>query len=392
MAAETRTDATTWAERAAQVGRRNRFPVVTFIVGLVFVFGPLAAGLLGLRPETIDNRPLIAAPQADHGWKALDELGPWATDHLPGRAQAVRLKAQVDYYGYGDLPGQRVVRGKDGHLFLTDEFVGACRSDSVYATRVARILRFAHLLERSGRKVVVTIAPDKGLVATDKLPSAVPKGRCALDGLRTQQQVLDAVTDPVFIPVRAEMQADFAKGEAVSWKGDTHWTSLGATTFARQLAQRLDPSMAGRLSFDAQPHTRVPDLMQLMGLSKRETQTMLTANTGGEATASADSGKYDPDHPYIDPLSWTTSPSAGLIPGRTVLLGDSYTYNTIDVFRPMFAQGRYLWVVNQPRPVVAQAIKDADTIVIEIASRTVPSSPFADPKFYSDVSWLLQTR
>ncbi len=60
------------------------------VVGLVFFFGPTVAGLLGVRSGEIDNRKLTSFPSLlNGGWKALPQLGAWASDNLPGRNQAI---------------------------------------------------------------------------------------------------------------------------------------------------------------------------------------------------------------------------------------------------------------------------------------------------------------
>ena len=53
-----------------------------------------------------------------------------------------------------------------------------------------------------------------------------------------QRRVLDRFADPAYLPIRKALAAE--NGQTF-WKTDMHWTTIGASVFAQQLATRARP-------------------------------------------------------------------------------------------------------------------------------------------------------
>ena len=83
---------------------RRQFSAIVLVLAMVFFFTPAVALAAGFRAHQIENRPLAKFPSIHDGWKALPELGTWATDHLFGRKQAVALNDQIAQHVFGQLP------------------------------------------------------------------------------------------------------------------------------------------------------------------------------------------------------------------------------------------------------------------------------------------------
>jgi hypothetical protein len=77
---------------------------VVLVLALVFFFTPAVALASGFHAHQIENRPLAKFPSIHDGWKALPELGTWATDHLFGRKQAVAVNNQIAQHLFGHCP------------------------------------------------------------------------------------------------------------------------------------------------------------------------------------------------------------------------------------------------------------------------------------------------
>jgi hypothetical protein len=373
------------------------------IVAAAFVFGPTAAGLLGVSPKAIENRALSSAPRAKDGWDALAALSPWATDHLPGRAKAVHMNAWVDYNVLGQLPaGHRlgpkgmsaptVVRGRDGNLLYGGDFTVACEKTASYEQSLQAMARLAEIVQASGRKVVFNVAPNKSSVITSDLPRAKPRGNCAARGIERQNQLLDGFEHPLFVGIRKPLAEAHASGKQVYARTDTHWTGVGAAMYAQALASHLDPELTPRLRLHPKRITKVGDLMKLAGLTSPESMTSATVSTGGTVGLSPEAATGDSAQALPKDGKWVTRPKKGLVQGRTLLLGDSFTGAALTNLRPLFAQGSFVTFSHASESRLVSEIEASDTVVIEVVQRAVVGHLCTQPQFQSRVAAALDAR
>ncbi|TWD82772.1 acetyltransferase AlgX (SGNH hydrolase-like protein) [Kribbella amoyensis] len=352
-------------------------------MALLFVFGPAVGYAVGWRQEPADNRAMAPTPSAAAGFAALEAVGPWASDRLAARSSAVRAKSWFDFNVLRQVPPSgKVIRGSDGYLFLGEDFTKACTQTPGFREGLDRLGKLAAIIEKSGRKAVFTVGPNKSSVVTDALPSVVPKGECASEGLETQNQILDSYRHPSWLGVRKDLT-----DSQTYWKTDSHWSSAGSAVFARSLAAKLNPSLAARLTMEPESTTKTADLNVLLGLTGKETPPGVQLSTGGTVTPAPGSAEYDPLEVHYGQQKWTTCPATGLIPGRTVIIGDSFAYTALGNLRPLFADGHFLWTGHVTESDLITAIKAADTVIIEVVQRSItPSHPFANPTFHQKVA------
>jgi len=369
------------------------------IVATAFVFGPALAWSLGITPKAIENRALSPAPAASDGWDALDTLSPWATDHLPGRDKAVHMNAWVDYNVLGQLPAAQkegaqgtsgaptVVRGKDGYLFLGEDFTVACEKTVNYERSLESLAALAEIIQRSGRKVVFSVAPNKTSVTTGQLPGAMPRGSCAERGIRGQNQMLDTLKRPLYVGVRKPLADAHSSGQQVFLRTDTHWTLLGGAIYARAVAAQLDPELARKLRLKPERMTKVGELMRLIGLTSTESVMSQTISSSGTVFPGPKAAPGDPRRAAYRPDTWSTVPAKGLIQGRTLLLGDSFTAVAgLTSLRPVFAQGRFVLFGFVPESQLISEIRSAETVVIEVVQRGLVGHVVTRPGFQKQVA------
>jgi alginate O-acetyltransferase complex protein AlgJ len=372
------------------------------LVATVFVFGPAVVWALGGRPHAIENRALLPAPDVRDGWGALDKLSPWATDHLPGRARAVHLSAWVDFRVLGQLPSKQevgpkgmtmmapsVVRGTDGYLFLGQEFTRACAWTPGFGRSLKSISHLAEIIEASGRKVVFTVAPNKSSVASDKLPRVMPRGDCAILGIAKQNQLLDSFRNPLFVGIRKPLAEAHAAGKQVFPRTDSHWATLGGAILAQAVAGQLDPALAPRLRLEPDQITGVGDLKTKLGLTSPELVTSASLSSGATVFPHPEQQPVYGQTPAYHPDSWVTRPTEGLVQGRTLLLGDSFTGASLESLRPLFAQGRFVSFSHMAQGQLISEIASSDTVVIEVVQRNVVGGLCAQPKFQKRVATAL---
>ncbi len=382
------------------------------VVAFGFVFGPLCSYALGFRPEAFENRPLVARPDVSDGFAALPELAPWAADHLPLRKQAVRAKAWSDFNLLGVLPpsgpppvtlpriqgpagpllrSPLVVRGENGYLFYGQDFDQACVDGPAFALLLDRLALVARRIERSGRTVVFSVAPNKSAIVGDELPDLLPHGRCTRAGIREQNRVLDRFRDPNFLPLRQPLAQQYAAGTQNFWKQDTHWTTVGSLTYAEALAAKLGPELASRITVDRGTRTQVSDLNDLIGLTAAETAPSAQLSVGAPAVPTSDSETYDYYQEYGGVQKWRTDTDAALA-GRTTLIGDSFTYFGLENLRPLFADGQFLWDRNtEDDQDFIDAILASDTVIISTAQRNVTANKLLRSDFVERLTSALET-
>jgi hypothetical protein len=274
-----------------------------------------------------------------------------------------------------------VVNGLDGDMFLGLEFDLICawggkRLDG----GLRRLGRLANLIERSGRRVIFTIAPDKSVINRQNVvPSSLPQGDCDSEGMAQQVKVLDTFPDPNYLSLRKTLDHD---SRQMYWKTDGHWTTVGASKWVLKLARELDPKLAQRQRYAPTTDTQVGYLNQIRGITTTETVPGLTY-AGKVKVQTAPGSPYDltPGGPFAMDHRWNSSPASMTWPGHTMLVGDSFTLMALYLLRPLFRHGRFVWVGNVPLPDIADGIADADTVVIEVVQFFGANSPLGTPAF-----------
>jgi alginate O-acetyltransferase complex protein AlgJ len=257
-----------------------------------------------------------------------------------------------------------VVPGADGELFYGADFDIACGLGPAFGQAVDQLARLARLIEKSGRRVVYTVAPNKSAVRGDLLdPSLLPQGGCDAAGIAAQNKILDDQDDPNYLPLRHLLSAS---PHQAYWHTDPHWTSVGGSVFARALARRLDPRIANRQRYTYGTDTRVGMLNNLLGIAVPETSETALPATKVRVRSAPGTEQWAGYPDFIDDHRWITSPAKKAWPGRTVILGDSFTWYGLENLRPLFRHGRFVWFPVTRLHKVATAIAQADTVVIEV--------------------------
>jgi len=276
--------------------------------------------------------------------------------------------AGADATGVGGLEVDTspVEVGTDGELFMDLEFELFCSLRGArLETGLRRLARLARVVSDSGRRVVFTVPPAKALILREQVAwSDVERRRCARSGMREQMQVLDTFAGPGYVSLRRALDRDHRQ---TYWRTDGHWTSVGATNWTRLLARELDPGLTAHLTYVPGTQTELGGLATLQGSTIPETVPTLTyAGPVRTVTARNSADELGQTDPLTTDHSWVSRPRRLTWPGRSVLIGDSFTLVGLQNLRPLFHRGRYLWTGNVPERTLAEAIADADTVVLEV--------------------------
>lgn len=373
------------------------------VVAAGFLSAPAVAGLAGVSPTSADGRRLAAAPSPSQGWQALPAADAWAKDHLPLRNQAIQAQGRVLSEGLGVLsataassviaavskPGsvasEFAIPGNDGYIFYGDDFPRACAARGRATAQLQSLDRLAQMLRARGKRVVLTVAPDKSSVMSGALRRDTPSLACFRQG---DAQIRAAVarvvaTRPGWVNLFPTLDAMARTGPQPYWRRDTHWAPAGAAAYARAMAAAIDPRLAGRTALHPMTATKVGDSGRLLGITSSERiATRVLTMPGGRVTRTWTVPKSSVAL-YPEDAEARSTATGPVWRGRTVIIGDSYTKWAMDSLRPLFANLTFVHQAHSPAATSVAALARADTVIIQVVERHLANTalPLQSPGF-----------
>lgn len=380
-------------------------------IAAVFFLGPALAGALGVHPGQIENRRLVGFPSVHSGWHFFDGFTNWATDHLPLRDKAVRadtafaenvLRQPPDYGQNANAAGDAgvpvgavggtsagggqppvtgvaippVVFGHDGTYFYGDDFRYACGATMTHAQVIAATNRLADIIHRAGKTFVVTVPPDKSSIETGQLPADFPGRSCTAPEKQDLWRSLDANPPTGYLDMYHRMQALAAASPVPIYRQlDSHWVPLAAATYARALAERIDPAVSsGTHLVPTGPQAAVGDLTKLLGTPRDNTFAGFAVQRDGVTPQPGTGGKIG-GYGFSGQSSVSAPGGAPLIRQKVLILNDSFNTISIPQDRPFYADLTLL--ASQPLSMhvaaLADAIRQNDVVVLEVIERAYGS-------------------
>jgi hypothetical protein len=288
------------------------------------------------------NRVLTDAPGFQDGWEIVKVAGNAVTDRLPLRDKAIDIDSYIDRNVFKEEPAfggaatPQVLEGSDGFLFLKDAFDAACNPHGTPTSVSANLERFADIIQRSGRKIVITVAPDKSSVLTDKLPSDHPQSECHR---LHQDQIWKSLKEadiPGYIDLRETFRdAVVETRQPLFLRQDSHWSSDGSLVALKQVVEKFkngvwrdsDIAYNGEIDYTG-------DLEAMRGGTKVDQSPFFSIN---RPTIKVVQEQYDEAYPPgYRRLSEMSGPDGSLIEGNTLMLFDSFGMAAIEQVVPYF--------------------------------------------------------
>lgn len=353
----------------------DRLVVAAFAMALVVPAILLGAGV---RAAQIENRalrtipPLSVAGLADATWPA--GVDGFLTDHLWARPYAIRLRGEV-YWLSGGTGNTRVLRGLDDWLFVREELQPVCRWTP--AQQAAALGRAAAAFAQRGIDFRFILLPDKHSIYPDKLPPRNPFPVSCVDANRAE---LDAALAPlrgVAIDSTAALQAARATPgtPAVYYAGDTHWTPTGAAVAVEELARSLGVWSPDDVQVDGQTR-RVLDTPSMLGLQRAvrapkvvirpeveqdRVDVPLPAGAGNTRTV----------------FQVTATGRLDLLPGRTLIVHDSFFAIDARLVAPYFADSTWVHIADLRNvPDLTRLLGRFDRVIVECVARGLYDTDF----------------
>ncbi|GAA1237760.1 hypothetical protein GCM10009676_22790 [Prauserella halophila] len=347
--------------------RHGRRQLTALVCAAVFFAVPALGWVFGGRPSEIENRELADFPGIADGWGFFTGMSQWATDHLVFRDAAIEAADGISHgvfgepapmgqgEGAGPIPGvpdgprdkgddgdsqqqqQRqsagyaeVIEGSDGWLYYGDDITDKCFPERPLTETFERLDRIRHAVEASGRRFVLTIAPDKTTMVPQHLPDSYAGKDCAAEA--TEQFWKLAEQQQNFLDIRPSLE-DVAEqlGRPPYFANDTHWTDDGAMMLTRDIAEELQPGVTDSwrnrgVGWSASDG----DLASMLGRSAPKTWIRYQLMPDGSTDRTHDAlRKFDGPERYDADAGKDIE---GTIGAPTALIGDSFT----------FASSRYL--------------------------------------------------
>lgn len=416
------------------VHRRLRTgPPILRVIACVFLFLPVVLLLLGVRPADVDNHARSKLPPVRLQWRTLDNLNNYLTDNLPLRDAAIRENERLSESLFGQpagsgqeagsaaaasLPGSRpsgqvpaiapggegpvprqtqqqtflrlpppapepavpsnsvVTVGKDGWLFLTGEFYKECEPGQPSEQVISGLARLQQILAASGRKFVFTLAPDKSTVEPSYLPDSYPLQSCSQASKRATFSLLNNSHIPGYVDMKDLMAArQSAEQRPYYMREDTHWNGLADALFARKAIQLLDPALLAGVVSKEVIGSYVGDLTTLLGDPHSDRTIDDTLSRPGVTVAQSQTSLA----PGIAATeSRAVSSATPLLPGRTLLVGDSFSQAAAPDLTPFLAdmlEVKNAYFAEAPETMF-NAIQRSSTIILVWNQRY-----FADPNY-----------
>lgn len=333
----------------------RRAQIATVAVFVVALLVPLALLGLGVRPEMTDNRVETAAPDlggdAALQLETYEQLTGFLTDRLPLRDHAIGAEADVkDLLSFpSTADGQAGAGSEERWLNLDATLVDTCEGPPP-STFLAEADRIDRLAADAGVELRFVVPPDKVQVYPERLHVEGLAGALGLtsEGLPrcagTWQAELDvaAAERPWLLPlVGPIVAAKPTTSESLFYRLDSHWSDAGAARGFQVLVDSFvpglwDPSAVVHLGTKEQ----VGDLTRLLGKPEAEVAPSDDVQRPGVTVTNSVSGpgagKGDWDNTINTSRAVTTGPP--VIPGRTVIVGDSFLRAGIHLLRPYFEE------------------------------------------------------
>jgi hypothetical protein len=399
--------------------------VVVSLLGVALLFGPWLAYAAGARSQPVpgENRALAGRPQID-GFQTFNEITNYAADHFPLRDTAIRSNKNLiqDLFGeppsyFGTAGNLQVLTGDSGWLYFMDDFNEACSPKIPLSEVIAGVQRLNKMLTDSGRRLVLTVPPDKSTVDTQFLPTSFELKQCSEIAKAQRWKAIGSMGVPGYVDVRSAVEKqEQQKGKPAFLPYDTHWNEDSEVTFAETVANKLDPSLLQDTNVQAgQYFTQKGDLDILANGPPGKNfkfQAVYVLRKGVTVSAEQKTdlakvkGAYTISH-------WTaTSTAAPLFQPKTTWIGDSFTQRALtggkiqpffrDLTRVPELTKAVLATSKQDPKVYGDAVKamikaivDSKVTVVELVERTFAGvngyGSMWTPQFLNDLQTALNS-
>lgn len=336
---------------------KKLFVLLFLLLSLLPLVGMAVVGPAGAAAnEILSAPPALRTSDGGINLQFLNDACDYLADHFAWRQELVTANAAIEAGLLGQSAEQDVILGKEDWLYYAatmDDYLGSnpMSERSVWAA-AHNLLLMQEYAEARGMDFLFTAAPNKNTLYPEYMPEPPSEAPGNLDRLCAElaaQGVRNLDLRPVFA----------AQDSVLYHKLDSHWTNLGAALAHDAIAQALGRD--GDRAYVPERFTAVQnhrgDLYEMLYPKGR---TMDTQYYPPEWTFTYSR----PVHSAEDQTIFTESGGEG----RLVMFRDSFG----NALHPFLAQSFGQAVFSRVSPYDLALADGADTLLVEIAERSLP--------------------
>ncbi|WP_019855793.1 alginate O-acetyltransferase AlgX-related protein [Actinopolyspora mortivallis] len=386
------------------------------VCAVLFFAAPLLAWTLGARAKPVENRALTPFPSVTEGWGFFTGLDGWARDHLVFRPQAVASMEALSQGVFGEsaphdsgsgappvggggkeepeetTPDPEVfpdvIHGEDGWLYLGHDVSYKCLPEMRLERIIEGLRRWRSVVEASGRRFRLVVAPDKSTVHPEHMPEDFVGEECMRELRSRFWERLPEATGAIDMrgPLRELAER---RNSPVYTKRDTHWRHAGGLEMTRQIAESLRPGVSDSWSVErgrTYPHRA--DIAGLLGRDEQWTvQSYSLAPDGG-----ADNTRFVGSD-FHEPLHVESAPRPGMVTKPTRMIADSFTQFASPYLAATFSDLTISHAENvreNPQR-VGEMLAEGEVVVFEFSERFLAGGRYSmlSPEMAEEVGGIL---
>ena len=357
--------------------RKRPVRATTTAIACVLFFLPALSYVVGSRAGNDLNRAATQWSDVRAGWTMFADFGAFIGDRVPLRSTAVDADGWIDRrlfhenpaFGGSALP--RVIEGEDGHLFLHEDVEMACRHADRTREAITNLRSVVDLVAASGRRVYVSVSPNKTTIDDALLPDDTA-GRGCLTSYTTnlKSAISDLLPNDQYVDLYTALSGD-GDSEPRYYRMDSHWTAHGALLAVRAFVESASPGTWDDSAIvDSGPIEYAGDLTLLQGDVRNDSAEWFDVRREGipEPTVDVRDGG---DLTHIDRTYASTGPAGALADTRLLVVTDSFGVKAFQYVVPWFTSVTFFHFDNANPELLAERIADADVVWFLSVERAV---------------------
>ncbi len=365
--------------------------VLTPLLVLLLVTSVWTVRLLGGEPFSLEPRPPRPIPDFDAELIADGDffggVDAYLQDRMALRGQVAGQTTRQFVNLTGDVPTNNAMIGKDGSLFLVEDYNRPCRykidthqfSDAINRWQQAG----------SGREIFVVIAPDKSSIQVDEIPA---RGRLDCQAEREQQLIETFGDDGALIALWDPLRdaKDPTDPYHLYFKHDAHWTYEAGQIMAEQVVEHLAPGQFASVTVEEKKLKQTKGaIARRLGWEEEEFRTKLWCKRKGVKTSQSVEKLGSKD---IVTFRTESNRDEPLLNGKTVLLHDSMMRYSD---QPLACHFEHIEMIHWDDFETNNAVGrfgDADRIIIQSVERSIHLrvvEQLLDPKIDTSIEAVL---
>ena len=363
--------------------RSKRYLISIF--SSIVLFGPWIAYVAGERGAPNENRQATNFNELSLSWNGFSTLSNFIRDRIPLRPHLIRIDSWIDQNifhedpAFGGSASPRIIHGKDGFLFLSDDFDMANQSIGIVPDVMRNIRSLTSAINKSGRETIFTVAPNKTTIYEKLLPD--DQGN--LDILKNYSSILRSALQKSNISgyidlIPSLIDAEENSRESMYLRKDSHWNSAGSAAATKAVVNTLQPGLWDESALRYRGISRYTgDLTYLEGNPREDETPVYRVDRPLIVAGLAEVwDNNDPTHMYRRYSN--DGPPGSLIEGKTLFIVDSFGVEALGAIVPYFAEITFIHIDSLNDKQLVAAMNDADRIWIMAVERLV-SARFSDP-------------